>query len=143
MWCIIGAFEEIEISRAIGFQAGAVAMATACGNAIAVEVFVVISFAVVIEIVQDRDLIAAKDVDFILDDLQPERLKKSGGKTFPGELLQFGVDATDAPNIAMRRANSRIPIGEKIVAAGEHERVPRILIRNRQRIDQKWACAKT
>src|SRR2546423_8061556 len=130
---VLGAFEEIEISGGIRFETSAVAMATACGNAIAVEVFVVISFAVIIEIVQDRDLVAAKNVDFILDDFQSERLKKSGGKTFPGELLQFGVDAADTPNIAMRGANGGVAIRKEIMAAGEHERVPRILIRNRQR----------
>ena len=117
-------------------------MAAAGGNAIAVEVFVVIRFAIVIEIVQDRDLVAAKDVNLVANDLQSERLKKPGGQTFPGQLLKFGIDAAHAPDITVRGANGCVPVRKKIVATREHERVPRILIRNRKRIDQEWAGAE-
>ena len=42
-----------------------------------------------------------------------------------------------APNVAMRGANGCVAIGEEIVAAREHKRVPRVLIRYGQGVDQE------
>ena len=139
---VLGAFQKIEISGSICFETGAVAVAGPCRNAIAVKIFIVISFAIVVEIVQDRDLVAAKDVNLIANDFQSERLKKPGRETFPGQLLKFGIDAADAPDITVRGANGCVPVRKEIVTAREHEGVPRILIRNGQGIDQEWAGAE-
>ena len=71
---------------------------------------------------QQRDLIAAKDVDLVVDDLQTERLEQARRKTPPGELFEPVVDAGNDPDVAMHGANGRMAIGEEIVPAGEHQR---------------------
>ncbi len=47
--------------------------------AVVVEAFVPVGFAIAVEVMQVRDLIAAMNVDFIVDDLQAQRLEHAGG----------------------------------------------------------------
>ena len=52
------------------------------------EVLVEIRFAIAIFVSHPRDLIAAENIDLIVDDLESERLIEAGGKTFPRQLAQ-------------------------------------------------------
>ena len=60
---------------------------------VVVETLVEVRLAVAVEVVQDHDLIAAADVDLVLDDLQAERLEQARRDALPGQPLGRGVDA--------------------------------------------------
>ncbi len=46
-----------------------------------------------LRIVQVRDLIAAEDVDFTIDDLLAQRLEHAGGVALPLDVFELVVDA--------------------------------------------------
>ena len=86
---------------------------------VVVEVLVQVGLAVLVEVFQPGDLVAAGHVNFSLNDLQPERLEQTGGEALPGELLERLVDARDDPHVAVEGANRRPSVGEEVEAPKE------------------------
>jgi hypothetical protein len=76
------------------------------------EIFIAVGFAVVVEVDEPGDLIAAEDVHFVVDNAEAEGLKEAGGEAFPSELFEFVVHAADAPHIAVHGADRDVAIGE-------------------------------
>ena len=97
---------------------------------IVVERPVVVGLAVIVGVDQLRDLVAAGDEDFALDDFQAKRLKHAGGDARPRELLRLAVDAVNEPDIAHPRADCRaIAALEKVEPAQAHPRAIRVFVR--------------
>ncbi len=67
------------------------------------EAVVAVSFAIVVEVLQPRDLIATEDINIAVEHLQPQWLEQPRGEAFPGQLLQCPVDSGHAPHIAVDR----------------------------------------
>ncbi len=65
----VAALGEVEVALGIGFEVERELVV--CGRVadVVVEVLVEVRLAVVVQIVQARDLIAAEDVDLVIDDL--------------------------------------------------------------------------
>src|SRR2546429_6270499 len=103
------------------------------------EVFVEIRFAVAIFVAQSRDLIATKHINLVVDNFKSERLVKSGGETFPGQLGQLVVNACDFPDIAVNRTNVSCAVAGEVHAGKKHERVPGIVIRDGECINGERA----
>ena len=97
----VDAVHEVEVSLRIGFETGDVIVAAGGCEISAGEVLIEVRFAVVVQIVQPRDLVAAEDVDLIVDDLHAQRLKQAGRKALPRDGVQVGVEAVQEPDIAM------------------------------------------
>ena len=67
-------FGEIEIAVGVGLEAEVTFILAIVDDAGVVEVFVEVGLAVAVEIVQAGDLVAAEDVDFVIDDFQSNGL---------------------------------------------------------------------
>src|SRR5437868_4332594 len=115
---ILAALKKVEITGRISLETGGVTMTASSGETVVVEVFVVISLAVLVQVMQHRDLIAPEHVNKTTDNFQTERLIQPGRKTLPGQLLQFLVNTADPPDIAMDGADGRVAILKEIVTTG-------------------------
>ena len=99
------------------------------------EAFVKIRFAVAIQIMQARDLIPAQHIHFSLAHFEAKRLKQARRKSFPPQLPQPVVDARHTPDIAVDAAHPARTVRCEIHARQKHQRLPRVIVRNRQRVD--------
>src|SRR5687767_8480121 len=80
----IAALREVKISGGICFKVHHKLMILLSDGDIVIEVLVEIRFAIAVQIVEAGDLITSQHIHLVLDDLQAERLKHAGGKSFPG-----------------------------------------------------------
>ena len=81
---------------------------------VAVEVLVKVGFTVPVIVVQNHDLIAARDVDLAPHHLDPKRLEQPGRNPPPGEFPRLAVDPVDLPHVAVPGAeHSLLPPGRK------------------------------
>ena len=111
----------VEIPVGVGLQIHRELVEMLGHLCIVIERLVVIGLAVVVGVHQFRDLVAAGDVDFALNNLQAKRLKHAGRDAGPCELLRVAVDALDDPNVAHPRADSRaVAALEKVKTAKAH-----------------------
>ena len=94
---VTGGLCVVEISRGIGLQAHGELMEVLRDLVIAIEALIEIRLPVAIEIAQFHNLIAASDVDDIVDDFESERLIEPGSDATPG-LLRAG-EAFHKPHI--------------------------------------------
>src|SRR5687768_15691111 len=74
-------------------------------------------------------------MDFVVDDLEAERLIKSGRETLPGNVLEVVVEPAHAPDVPVNSGNCSVAIVEEIVAASEEKRVPFVFVGNGDGID--------
>src|SRR4051812_31554006 len=97
--------EVIEIAMRIGLQAGGKFMGVRRHLPLIVEILIEVSFAIIIVVVEYRDLIASEDVHELLvpalHDLQTERLKQACRETPPRDSRQRFVNAAHQPDIAV------------------------------------------
>ena len=110
----VAGLEEVEVALRVGFEAGVVGVFAAAGVPVVVEALVEVGLAVVVEVVQARELAAFEHDDLAVHDLQAERLVQPGGEALPGAgagLLVHGdepdVAVAGADRDAGRRAGSR------------------------------------
>ena len=103
------------------------------------ETVVAIGFTVGIGVDELRDLITTEDMDDPVDDRHPERMMEPGGDPPPREPtgLAIGprIDWLGPPDIPLHGADDDIPIGEKVLIAAEHERLPGVLYRQFERVN--------
>ena len=81
--CMPCTFGIVKIAGRIGLQVHRKFMEVFGDLMIVVECLVKICFSISIQINKLRDLIATTDKDFVIDDLQPERLKHSSCNSSP------------------------------------------------------------
>ena len=133
---VAGRFREIEVAVGIGFQARGKLVKVFGHLMIVVEILVEIGFAVAIQVVEASDLIAAADIDLLVDDLQPQRLEQTGGDSLPGQLIQISVNPRDHPDVTVPRAEGGSPaVGKEVEPAEAQPRLPRVLHRRGDRVD--------
>src|SRR5437764_7043319 len=106
----------IEISGRVGFKARHVIVRIRRSPNEVAKVFVEVSFAIAVFIVQPRDLVTAENINLAVDYFEPERLVKTGSKAFPGHLLKLVVDAGDLPDIAVNRTHVSRAVAREIHA---------------------------
>ena len=100
-----------------------------------VEIFVEVSFPILIEIVKASDLVVAHRVDPILNNFQSQRLVNPRGKSLPFQGVQVRVDSTDNPNVSIPRADgSRGWIRKEVKTTDAQLESIGIVIRKRQSI---------
>lgn len=129
------AAEVIKIALGIGLETHGKLVNVVGDLAVVIEVFVEVGLAIIVCVVEHRNLVASDDIQSIVDDLDAQRLKQSGRKPLPLEPLETGVNPTDSPDIAVHGGNDRVAIGKKIETADEHQCGVRIIEWHRQRID--------
>ena len=111
----------VEIPVGVGLQIHRELVEMLGHLCVVIERLVVIGLAVVVGVHQFRDLVAAGDVDFALNNLQAKRLKHAGRDARPRKLLRIAVNALDDPNVAHPRADSRaVAALEKVKTAKAH-----------------------
>ena len=128
-------FCKIKIAVLVGLQVKNELVETFGRSVTIAEVLVVTGFAVVVQIVVARELVAAGSVNDIVHNFQAERLIHSGSKAAPFEILQPVVDARNNPDVAVPGAERRaFAVGEEIQPAKTHATFPRIVNRRRQAV---------
>ena len=80
-------FRKVEIAPGIRLQIEREFVVVRCHHDVVVEVLIKIRFAVVVQVMQARDLIAAQHINRVVHNLQAKRLKHSRGITPPGQFL--------------------------------------------------------
>ena len=121
-----GAFRVVEISFRVGLQAHRKLMEMLGHLVVAVEAANVIDFAIVIQIMQFCDLVAATYVDRAVDNFHTERLKKACGDALPAVLSEVPAEPIDDPYIAEPcRHGGALAILEKVESTEAHPTVPR------------------
>ena len=97
---------------------------------VVVKILVEINFAIVIGVMQASDLVAAADINGLVDNLQPQRLEHPRGNATPGELALRQIQPFNDPHIPLPRTHrSAAVVFEEIEPAQAHPRFPRIIIR--------------
>ena len=115
----LGALGEIKIAARVCLEAGGVGVPATGGEQVVVEVLIKIGFAVGVEIMQPRDLVAPDDVTTAVDHLQAKRLKQAGRVAAPCNILERGIEAGQPPHVAVRGADECRTVRQKIVAGRE------------------------
>jgi hypothetical protein len=95
-----------------------------------------IGLAIVIEMPKDRELIATRQVNGIVEDLQSQRLVQTGCDPLPTEFSEFTL-LVDSPNITVPRADPQTAVGKEIEAGEPHLREPWVWLTGHQRFDRK------
>ena len=137
---VAGALRVVEISGGVGLQAHGELVEVIGDLMVAVHVLIEIRLAVAVEVPQRDELVAARDEDFGAAELDPERLKETGGDALPRHGVGATIDAVDAPDVAVPRAHhGLLAPGEKIHAARAHAGAPRIALRQGEALPRKRA----
>ena len=79
----VATFDEIKIARRVGAQVQAELVVMITDGNVIVEVLIKIRFAVLIEIVETRDLVATENINLFIHNLEAEWLKEPSGVTSP------------------------------------------------------------
>ena len=94
------ALQEVEVALRVRLQVEHELVEVRGDLDVVVEVLVEVGFAVLVEVVQDRDLVATEDVDLLVDDLQAEAVEDAGGVAAPGDLAELVVGELADPDVA-------------------------------------------
>ena len=81
------AHTEVEIPLGIGLEIETESMKALGGIPVIVKILKKIGLPIVIEIMKTGDLIISHGVDFLVHNLEAQRLVQTGGKAFPFYLL--------------------------------------------------------
>ena len=98
-----GGLGVIKISLAIRLQTHGELVEMLGDLVVVVEVLDEVDFAVPIEIAEPRNLVATSYVNRLIHNFYAERLKKSGGESFPDQMAQRVVDARNDPHVPTPR----------------------------------------
>ena len=105
------------------------------GNVI-VEVLVEIRLAVLVEIVQARNLITPQYIHLAFNNFQAEWLKEAGGVPAPFQFLKFLIDAANNPHVPRDRTHRRCcAVFKKIKSTTTNPGFPRVVFRYSDGID--------
>ena len=76
---------------------------------------------------QQRDLVAAEDVDLLVDDLQTEAVEDAGGVAMPGDLAELVVGELADPDVAAPGGEGDATVLEEVDAADADPGAERVL----------------
>src|SRR5262249_2272014 len=93
-----------------------------------------VGLAVVIVVVQPRELPAFGDDDLAIDDLEPERLVEPGREALPRD---GAAGLLRRPDVAMSGANGDAAVRQEVPARDEEESVPGVLVGEREGVDNE------
>ena len=86
---------------------------------VVVEALVPIGLAVVILVVQTGELVAAVNVDDVIDDFQPESFEQPGSETSPLDLFPVAFQSFNDPDVTVPCADGcGVAVGEEIETSG-------------------------
>src|SRR5207247_162014 len=134
---------EVEIPGGIFLEARHKIVSTGRSVDEIAEVFVKVSLAITVQVVQSRDLVTAEHEDLPVPHFETERLKKPGRVTFPVQLGQFGIDPSDAPDVPMNAAHVSSAVRGEVHTGQKHQRFPWVLVRNGESIDRENLCIES
>ena len=78
---------EVEVAFLVSHQIKGKSMETTGQLPVIVEVLIVVGLAILVEIVEARDLVITDGVDLFIHDLKPEGLVNTAGKELPLQVL--------------------------------------------------------
>ena len=119
VWRAFGAADEIKVAVRIGLETGGVRVPASADHDVVIKSLIKIRLAVLVVIVQPRDLIAPEHIHLILHHTQSQRLVQPRGKPMPLHRLQLRVDSCHPPNIPMRRGHITIAIAREVMSRRE------------------------
>ena len=132
----IAGLVEKEVSLRIGFQTRVVRVFATGAVPVVVHALVEVCFAIVVVIVQSRELPAFEHVNFPVDHLQTHRLIQPRGEPLPVAFVHRFIDAHE-PDIAVSGGHRDAAIGQEIDRRAEEQRLERVVVGYRQRVDGK------
>ena len=130
----------VEIASGIGLEVHGEFMEVLGNLRVIVEILIMVSFAIAVQIPENGDLVAAQNIDGFIDDLEAERLEQTSCDSLPGELPGFCSQAVNQPHIAHPGAGSgAAAIGKEVKAAQAHPGFPGVLHGRGQDVDREGA----
>jgi hypothetical protein len=120
------ALEEVEVTLRVGLQVEHELVEIRGDLDVVVEVLVEVGFAVLVEVVQECNLVATEDVDFLVDDLQAEAVEDAGSVAMPGDLAKFVVGELADPDVAAPGREGDAAILEEVDAADANPGAERV-----------------
>src|SRR5262245_13091919 len=132
----------IEVAARILFEAGDVLMRFGDRLNEITKILVEIRFTIGVCVAEPCDLIPPEHINLIVNDLESERLIKTGGEALPGQFTKRVVNASDLPNITVDRADVRRAIAGEIHTGKEHERLPWVVVGNGKCVDCQRASVR-
>ena len=109
---------------------------------VVVEALVPIGLAVVILVVQTGELVAAVNVDDVIDDFQPESFEQPGSETSPLDLFPVAFQSFNDPDVTVPCADGcGVAVGEEIETSGADVRVPWVLDWEANLVDEPGVIA--
>ena len=129
---VAGGLGVVEVTLVIGLQAHREFVEVFGDLVIVVEALDVVDGFVAVMVVEFGELVTASDVNFIVDDFEPEGLEESGADSFPGKTSFELIDAFHDPDVAHPGADGgAFAIRVEVKAAGAHPRLMRVEVLNR------------
>ena len=113
-------------------------MLAAAGVPVVVEALVEVGLAVVVEVVQPRELAAFEDDDLAVHHLQAERLIQPGGEALPGARRGLLVHRHE-PDVAVAGADGDAAVGEEVEAGAEEQCAEAVLVGDGERVHRERA----
>ena len=129
------ALKEVEVALRVGLEVERELMEVRGDLDVVVEVLVEVGFAVLVEVVQQRDLVATEDVDLLVDDLQAEAVEDAGGVAMPADLAEFVVGELADPDVATPSGEGDTAVLKEVDATDANPRAERILGGHRDGVD--------
>ncbi len=108
----VAGLEEVEVALRVGFEAGVVGVFAAAGVPVVVHALVEVGLAVVVQVVQPRELPAFEHDDLAVNDLQPERVIQPGREALPRARRGLLVHLHE-PHVAVAGADGDAAIGQE------------------------------
>ena len=103
---------------------------------VVIKVFQKVGFAISIKIMKTGNLIISDGVDFFIHDFQSEWFMQTGGKSFPGNLIQLLINIGNNPYIPIPCAYRRsLSILKKIKSTDSHLGFMWVIERNPDLVD--------
>src|SRR4026208_2104627 len=104
----------VEVPRPVSAEIHGKGVVARRDRNVIVEILVVVGLAVVVQIVQARDAVAAENMDEAIDDLEHQWLVQTSGEPPPLDFLQFGIKARHNPNIAIPRGDRSLARSKEV-----------------------------
>ena len=142
--CVARRLGEVEVAVTIPIEIEGELVKVVCGEEVVVEVLIEVRFAIVVEVVQPRDLVAVQHVYGAVHDLGALGLVEPGGVAPPDELIEIGVHSVDDPDVAAPGGDhgAVFPLEEREVS-GAHPRFPGVVGGQGDLVDDVGARGRT
>ena len=123
-----------EVAGGVALQAALVVVAARGLEAVG-HAGVEVGFAVAVRVVEPGELVAAEHIHDVAGHDEAQGLVEAGRHPSPANVLELRIEAGDPPHVALDRADRGVAVREEVVPPEEHERAPRVVDRQRDRVD--------